>query len=253
MGSNSKNRWFVGVARNPARECALYAFPHAGAGTTAVRDVCADLADSFDTFGVRLPGRESRLGDPVETVMATLADKLADELAQHTRGRPLVLYGHCAGTVIAYEVARRLDPAQLRGLAVSAHPAPGTVGREPTWQRPRREFFQQVVTDGFLPPEILADTEWLDIVEPAMRADYELVETYELEQFARGTVERIAAPTVAVFGRDDRTLDPAHVEAWSACTTGAFRVVSTPGSHDLPRSHPAELAAAIRGHLAAES
>ncbi|MFF3431748.1 hypothetical protein [Streptomyces sp. NPDC002602] len=42
-----------------------------------VRQLCAELADTFDAFGVRLPGRESRLEDPVEAVMPALADKLA--------------------------------------------------------------------------------------------------------------------------------------------------------------------------------
>jgi medium-chain acyl-[acyl-carrier-protein] hydrolase len=253
MRTNTKSRWFVGVSRSMAQERALYAFPHAGAGATAVREVCAGLAGAFDSFGVRLPGRESRLGDPVETVMAPLADKLATELIRHAQGRPVVLYGHCAGSVIAYEVAKRLDPVQLRGLAVSCHPAPQTVRREPTWALPRRDFFQQVVTDGYLPPEILGDTEWLDIIEPAMRADYQLIETYELDLFTAGPLERIAAPALAVFGRDDHAIDPAHVSAWSAVTTGPFHVESLAGGHDLPRTRPAELAAAIRRHLAASS
>jgi medium-chain acyl-[acyl-carrier-protein] hydrolase len=251
MGTKTKSRWFVGASRGAAKECALYAFPHAGAGATAMREVCVGLADAFDSFGVRLPGRESRLGDPLETVMAPLADKLADELLRHAQGRAVVLYGHCAGSVIAYEVAQRLGPAQLRGLAISCHPAPQTVRREPSWALPRSDFFQQVVTDGYLPPQILDDTEWLDIVEPAMRADYQLVETYELNLFSSGApLERISAPVLAVFGRDDHTIDPAHVDAWSAVTTGQFQVESLAGGHDLPRARPAELIAAIRKHLA---
>ncbi|MFJ3232911.1 thioesterase II family protein [Streptomyces sp. NPDC086787] len=251
MGTNTKNRWFVGAARKETRECALYAFPHAGAGVSAVRPLCVELADSFDAFGVRLPGRESRLDDPVETVMPLLADKLAGELRRHAQGRPVVLYGHCAGSAIAYEVARRLDPAQLRGLVVSSHPAPGSLRREPTFALPRKEFLQQVAIDGYLPSEILGNEELLGIYEPAVRADYELVETYELELFEKGHVERVSAPTVAVFGREDHTLDPVHIEAWSAFTTGPFRVVPMAGGHDLPGSRPAELAAAVRRVLAA--
>ena len=185
--------------------------------------------------------------------MTQLADKLVSELLRHADGRPVVLYGHCSGSVIAYEVARRLDPAQVRGLVVSSHPAPGSFRREPTWALPRHDFLQQVVTDGYLPPEILADQEWLDIVEPAMRADYELIETYELEVFERGSVARVAAPTMAVFGRDDPTLDPVHIDNWSAFTTGPFQVVSVTGGHDLPRSQPLELAAAIRQGLATDA
>jgi medium-chain acyl-[acyl-carrier-protein] hydrolase len=228
----------------------LYAFPHAGAGATAVRRLCVELADAFDTYGVRLPGRESRLGDPAETVMPVLADKLAGELVRHAQGRPVVLYGHCAGSAIAYEVARRLAPAQVRALVASSHAAPGSVRREPTWALPQQDFLKQVETDGYLPPEILANEELLEIYEPVVRADYELIETYELELFENGPAERISASTVAVFGRDDDAIDPAHIDAWSALTTGPFRAVSLAGGHDLPGSRPAELAAVIRRALA---
>ncbi|MEV5879665.1 alpha/beta fold hydrolase [Streptomyces sp. NPDC052101] len=251
MGTNTKSRWFVGVPHDGLKECALYAFPHAGAGVTSVRQLCIELSDAFDAFGVRLPGRESRLGDPVETVMPELADKLAGELLQHAEGRPVVLYGHCAGSAIAYEVARRLDPARVRALVVSSHPAPGSVRREPTWALPRPDFLQQVVTDGYLPSQLLANEELLDIVEPALRADYELVDSYELELYEGGANEPVPVPTVAVFGRDDHTVQRAQIDAWSALTTGPFRVVSLPGGHDMPSSRPAELAAAIREALAA--
>lgn len=251
MGTSTKNRWFVGVSRSKGPACALlYAFPHAGGGVATVRQLCVDLGDTFDTFAVRLPGRESRLNDPMETVMSVLADQIVTELMRHAAGRPIVLYGHCSGSVIAYEVARRLEPAQLRGLAISSHPAPGSFRREPTWTLPRREFLKQVVTDGYLPPEIIANEELLDIYEPAIRADYELIETYEQELFDRGGVERIAAPTVAVLGRDDDTIDPLHIDAWSTLTSGPFRSVSLPGGHNLLLNQPAELAAVIRQGLA---
>jgi medium-chain acyl-[acyl-carrier-protein] hydrolase len=250
MGTNTKSRWFVGVSPGGGKGCALYAFPHAGAGSTAVRRLCTELADEFDTFGVRLPGRESRLSDPVETVMAELADKLADELVRHAEGRPVVLYGHCAGSAIAYEVARRLDPGQLRGLAVSSHPAPGSIRREPTWALPREDFLRQVETDGYLPPQILGNEEMLEIYEAVVRADYELIETYELALYERGSVDPVSAPTVAVYSRDDHTTERAHIDAWSAFTTGPFQVVPlASGGHDLTRTQPAELARAVRQGL----
>ncbi|MEU3742387.1 alpha/beta fold hydrolase [Streptomyces sp. NPDC032198] len=251
MATKTKSRWFVGVPHEGLKECALYAFPHAGAGVTTVRQLCVELSDTFDAFAVRLPGRESRLGDPVETVMPELADKLAAELLHHAEGRPVVLYGHCAGSTIAFEVARRLGPARVRALVVSSHPAPGSVRREPTWELPRADFLQQVVKDGYLPSQLLANEELLDIVEPALRADYELLETYELELYEGGGTEPVPVPTVAVHGHDDHTVDPTQVGAWSALTTGPFRFVSLPGDHDLPSSRPADLAAAIREALTA--
>jgi medium-chain acyl-[acyl-carrier-protein] hydrolase len=249
MATGTKSRWFVGVPHRTTDECLLYAIPHAGGGASTVRPLCVELADTFVPFAVRLPGRESRLDDPLETVMPAFADKLTSELLRHAQGRPVVLYGHCSGSVIAYEVARRIDPAQVRGLAVSSHPAPGSFRREPTWHLPRREFLKQVISDGYLPPEILDNEELLDIYEPAIRADYELIETHELELYDSGTVTRIAAPTVAIFGRDDHSIEPARIDAWSGLTTGPFQSISLPGGHNLLLHNVVELAAAIRRGL----
>ncbi|MFC7472672.1 thioesterase domain-containing protein [Actinomadura keratinilytica] len=168
------------------------------------------------------------------------------ELADHAGDRPVVLYGHCAGSTLAYEVARRLGPARVQALVASSHPAPGSTRREPTWALPRPEFLQQVVRDGYLPEQLLANEELLDIVEPALRADYELLEAHELKLYESGTAEPVAVPTVAVYGREDHTLRPAQAEAWSALTTGPFRAVALPGGHDLPGSNPSGLAAVIR-------
>ncbi|MER5891129.1 alpha/beta fold hydrolase [Streptomyces sp. NPDC001941] len=251
MATNTKSRWFVGVPHEGPRDYALYAFPHAGAGVTTVRKLCVELSGAFESFAVRLPGRESRLGEPLETVLPDLADKLAAEMRPHAQGRPVVLYGHCAGATLAFEVARRLGPALVRALVVSSHPAPGSVRREPTWALPRREFLQQVVKDGYLPAQLLANEELLDIVEPALRADYELLESHELGLYERGGAAPVAVPTVAVYGLDDHTVGPAQIDAWGALTTGPFRVVSLPGDHDLPSSAPADLAAAVREAVAA--
>ncbi|MGP3691597.1 thioesterase II family protein [Streptomyces sp. IBSNAI002] len=250
-GTHMKSPWFVGVPHDGPKGCVLYAFPHAGAGVTTVRPLCVELSGAFDAFAVRLPGRESRLEEPAETVMSELADKLAGELLRHAEGRPVVLYGHCAGSTIAYEVARRLGPARVRALVVSSNPAPGSVRREPTFALPRPDFLGQVVADGYLPAQLLGNEELLDIVEPALRADYELVETHELELYERGSAEPVAVPTVAVYGSDDHTVERGQLEAWSALTTGPFRVVSLPGGNDLPTSRPADLAAAIGEAVAA--
>ncbi|MFZ3561256.1 thioesterase II family protein [Streptomyces sp. BH055] len=253
MGAKTRNRWFVGAGRGEPGECALYAFPHAGAGVSATRGLCTALAESLDAYGVRLPGRESRVDDPVETVMPVLADKLAEELRRHAEGRQVVLFGHCAGSVIAYEVARRLDTAQLRGLAVSSRQAPGSARREPTWALPQEEFLKQVETDGYLPPDILANRELLEIYEPVVRADYELVETYEWEQYDSGPGEPISAAVAAVYGRDDPAIERAHIDAWSGLTSGRFEALPVPGGHDLLGRRPTELADAIRRGLSLDA
>lgn len=62
---------------------------------------------------------------------------------------------------------------------VSAQQAPGTPVRTAAgaWDLPDERFFAQVVTDGYLPAELLDAPDVLEMVAPALRADYRA--TYE--------------------------------------------------------------------------
>ena len=232
--------WLVEIATSPAGERALYAFPHAGAGAAAVKKTCRALADTFDTVAVRLPGRESRMSEDPVTDLDALTARLAEQIAGHAGGRRVYLYGHCAGAVIAYEVAKRLAPDRLAHLVVSANESPDRMPATAAWRLPRDEFLAKVAADGYLPHEVLAEPELLELVEPALRADYQAIESHEF------TLDSVAAPILALLGADERTVAADDVAAWASLTSGGFRLETIAGGHNLLLANPADLAAAIR-------
>jgi surfactin synthase thioesterase subunit len=65
--------WLVDVHANPQSDHVLYAIPHAGAGVGATRPLLHQLGEFCGTTGVRLPGRESLLGQPPLTDIGVLA------------------------------------------------------------------------------------------------------------------------------------------------------------------------------------
>jgi surfactin synthase thioesterase subunit len=220
----------------------LYAIPHAGAGVAAVKRMCRSLPDRWLAVGVRLPGRESRTQEEPFTDLDRLTSGLAESIGRHAGDREIHLYGHCAGAIIAYEVARRLPAARLSGLVVSAQESPDRVPVGDVWKWPREEFLARVRADGYLPDELVGNAELLSLVEPALRADYRAIECHHHDP------EVIDVPVLALLGTREHAVPVEDIRSWERWTSAGFRLDVVSGGHNLLLDSPVEVAEAIDRH-----
>jgi medium-chain acyl-[acyl-carrier-protein] hydrolase len=161
--------------------------------------------------------------------MSPLAEAVAEALTP-LLDKPFAFFGHSLGTLVAFEVARRLrelySVAPVR-MIVSAGAAPQVPRRKtPVHNLPEKEFLAELRRLNGTPLEILNHAELMEIMVPLLRADFAVYETYQYT----------AAPTlncpIAAFGglRDER-VRPADLAAWSAQTSGSFSLRMFPGDH----------------------
>jgi medium-chain acyl-[acyl-carrier-protein] hydrolase len=178
-------------------------------------------------YGVQLPGRGDRFGEPPFTRLAPLVEAVVDHIGPLVE-EPLALFGHCMGALVAFEVARSLH---RRGrepihLIVSALPPPPFVQRaRPLHHLPAREFLAAVSGLNGIPPG-LASPEFLQLMLPALRADFELCETYS---YRRGLP--LACRISAYGGRQDPRSPPDLIGGWRDETSGRFTSRLFPGDH----------------------
>lgn len=227
----------------------LFCFPYAGGGASIFRTWSAGLPAAVEVQAVQLPGREARWRDPAFRQLAPLADVLAAEIRPQL-DRPAVFFGHSMGAALAFEVTRRLvragGPVPVH-LLVSGRNAPRVPDDEPPiYGLPRAEFLAELRQYAGTPEEVLANDELMDLVEPLLRADFELIETYAYEP--DGT--SLALPVTAFTGLDDHDVPLAKVEPWAAETAGPFRCHVLPGGHFFLNDHRAELLALVGRELA---
>jgi surfactin synthase thioesterase subunit len=235
--------WFRRIAAGEDWRASLIAIPHAG-GTAAFFSPWRDLLpDGLELLAVQLPGRETRLREPLVRDMEAVVEDLAGAVAGLT-GRPSALFGHSMGALIAFEVARRLRRASLpepAHLFVSSCPAP---------DRYRLDAWVGDVDDARLlsllglPDELTSNPEFAELVLPTVRADAELCERYRYEAEAP-----LTCPITLTAGSDEMTRWSEHLLPWSEHTTGAFRSADWPGGHFYLRDHAAELLAVIGAGL----
>jgi surfactin synthase thioesterase subunit len=242
MTSPDSSPWLVEMASPPSadRDEVFYAVPHAGAGAAAVRDLCRKIGRCVTTVAVRLPTREARLNEEPLRDVHLIAEAAAEAVAAHAGDRPITIYGHCSGAIVAFEITRRLKDANVRALFLSAHEPPDRIPRDGVWQWPVGPFMKRVAADGYVPDFILEDDELLELLVPALRADYEAIQTYRSAEGGK-----IEDTIVGILGTADTAVEERDFEAWSRFTTGGFELHRVPGGHNLLLDHTDDVADVI--------
>ncbi|MEU6241724.1 alpha/beta fold hydrolase [Streptomyces sp. NPDC047024] len=225
----------------------LVCFPHAGGTAQLFHGWPALLPEDVEVLAVRYPGRQDRLAEACVEDMTTLADAIEDALKPWL-DRPLALFGHSMGACVAYELAVRLAargtvPEQL---LVSAHEAPHRTERAALHGADDDTLISRVQSLGDLHSEAYDIPELRDLLLPALRADYRLIEGY------RPTCPTpVKAPITAYVGRDDPSCALDRVHAWSDLTApGSFALRSFPGDHFYLAAREAEVVADVAARLA---
>lgn len=221
--------WVAVTAPRPSAAVRLFCFPNAGGGAQGYRLWGHAMPASVEVCAVRLPGREARLNEPAFKSTGPLAVALAEALSPHF-DRPFAFFGHSMGAKVAFELARHL--AATRGvepvhLFVSGCKAPRVPRRgRPIHALPDAEFIEEVGKLNGTPPEVLEHPELMKLMLPLLRADFELVETYE---YVPGRL--LDCPVSAYGGLEDSEVPGEQLGEWRAETTGAFNQRMFPGGH----------------------
>ncbi|MGV9451896.1 thioesterase II family protein [Streptomyces sp. NPDC003635] len=235
------------AASGRAPRLRLVCFPHAGGNAQLFRGWAARLPADVELLAVRYPGRQERLSEPCVEDMATLADAVTAALLPFL-DRPLALFGHSMGSSVAYESALRLQTRHgvvPRRLVVSARSAPHRARPTGLHHRSDDDLVAGVRRLGDLGSEAYDVPELRELLLPALRADYRLIEAYR----PADPPEVVHAPITACLGSDDPGCDPDAVAAWAELTTAGFRLRTYPGDHFYLAPREAELLADITQDL----
>ncbi|WP_329619111.1 alpha/beta fold hydrolase [Streptomyces sp. NBC_01255] len=206
----------------------LVCFPHAGGSASAYFALSAALSQGAEVLIVQYPGRQDRLDEPALKDLGELADGVVAALAPWT-DRPLALFGHSMGSVVAYEVARRLErgpgPGPV-GLIVSGNTAPSVERDQGVHLLDDEKLAAWMSEIAGTPPAVLADKELLATLVPALRGDFTALETYRAPE--GGSVE---CPISGYVGDHDPHVPRDGFLQWAEHTTAEFTVQVFEGGH----------------------
>ncbi|MFC8722653.1 thioesterase II family protein, partial [Kitasatospora sp. NPDC057198] len=254
------------VRLTPADErpaATLVCFPY-GAGHAVhfrpVADAMRRKDASFAVLGVELPGHDPKSGADELKPVTDIADLVVGELLAQERGR-IVLWGHCVGSALAIEVARRL---RARGVDVEHLFIGAKLLYDAAALRESIDYVSSMtyedirhwltVETGFTGFDELGAS-YADLLVRTFRHDSTSANTYYLTAHGDGgRAEPLAVPTTAVYAADDPvTADFADRYRDWAPFTGVPQMLELPGGgHYFTRTRPAKVVEIVLETLAAQ-
>lgn len=221
----------------------LVCFPFAGGAASYFFALSQSLGPSVEVFAVQYPGRQDRIGEACLESVPALAAGVAQALSGVADERPLALFGHSMGALVAFETAITLS---ARGRAPSALLASASRGPSlPARRDPGSSTDEELIADlralNGTDERILANAALMQLVLPMVRSDYRAVAAYRSAPDAR-----VPCPITVLAGDADPVVDESEALAWGRHTTGDFRLRTFPGGHFFLDDHRDELQEEIR-------
>ncbi|WP_435613373.1 thioesterase domain-containing protein [Streptomyces sp. bgisy159] len=222
--------WFPGRRRVTDPRVRMFCLPHGGAGASAYRGWQEALGPEVEVVPVHLPGRESRVAEPPEGDMRRLAARLAEPLARRAAGLPYAVFGHSMGAWLGYEVTRLLEAAGRPPavLIASGAPAPSlpVVRDQPLHLLSDEALMAHLGALAGTPSSVLTSQDLLELVVPALRADFRACETY-----VHGDEAPLSVPLVVLGGDADAGTPVDSLGPWRDLTRLPATISVLPGGH----------------------
>ncbi len=228
--------WSDSTGQQEQRRIRLFCLPYAGAGASIYRTWQRGVSTGIEIVPVQLPGRENRLSEPPFKVMAPLVESLVQTLRPYL-DEPFALFGHSIGALISFELARQLRREFGRNpqcLFVSGHGAPQVRDSRlnPSIpDLPEADLLAQLRRLNGTPEAVFEDAEFLQLVLPALRADFSIGARYEYL-----SDERLICPISAFGGLEDPVVLQKDLLEWHKQTHGRFVCRMLPGNHFFLRN-----------------
>ncbi|MEU4230022.1 alpha/beta fold hydrolase [Nonomuraea sp. NPDC026600] len=238
--------WLRRFHQGPGAGPLLVLLPHAGGSASYFHSLSTLLAPALDVVAVQYPGRQDRREEKAVEDIRALADQIAAVVTAAAAGRPVALFGHSMGASVGYEMSLRLqeDGVDVVRLFASGRRAPSRRRQGIPGRQDDSSLLAELRTLSGTDSRLLDDADVVQMILPALRADYRAIEAYE---WRPGEVP--SCPITALVGDADPRVGEDDARAWAGHTTGGFELITFTGGHFYLAEHTEEVAKIVVDRL----
>lgn len=227
--------WFERVSQNGKVFFQLFCFPYAGGNGHIFRDWPLHLPKKVHLYSLELPGRGRRIAEPLADRLPSIVNEIAEAIHHEIRGT-YALFGHSMGAIIAFEVTRAMHGSNYRRpghLFVAGCPAPQWPYKPRVISTlPHDQFIEEIRKLNGTPQEVIRNPELMNLLMPILKADFELIESYEYI-----IDDPLPCPITAYGALEDEYVPMEAVSAWKEQTSSTFIARALPGNHFFVHDH----------------
>lgn len=240
------------IFRFPSRQAprmTLLCVPYAGGSAIAFRGLAQALPPDIATAVVAMPRAEN--GGKSTPTIEEIAEQCLKELSPFELEN-LAVYGHCAGTALAYELTRQLEKRgqSVTTLFLAAAMPPGVPRTFSMARETKQEIVDFVAALGGTEESGNAD-DWKVMVGEFQR-DGQLVRDYNERNPAKLRVP-LNAPLVVLIGNEDPLTHQyqSYAENWQYLSTNV-EIHEVIGGHYFVNRQPTEVSRIVASRLSAD-
>ncbi|MFA1820382.1 thioesterase II family protein [Virgibacillus oceani] len=248
MTSNKTIKKTIKVFRpNSEASFRLFCFSFAGGSASFFGDWQPILSQSgIETCAIQMPGREDRLSEKLLTNVDEIVSEVIEAL-EDFQDKPFAFFGHSMGTLISFEVARKLRLLKMRQpniLFMSSGKAPQIQPRRILHTLPNDSFLLKIKELGGTPDVIMENEDLSNIYLPILRADFKMIETYKYIDS-----NPLDTKIVAYGGRIDEEVKYEDIVAWEDHSLKPLKINMYEGSHFYLRDYKEKVIKNIIAHI----
>jgi medium-chain acyl-[acyl-carrier-protein] hydrolase len=209
----------------------LFCFPYAGGSTTVYMKWLKKLNRDISLIPIELPGRGKRFKEQYcnsfDEAVEDTCKQVCSQLGDKDR---FILYGHSMGSLLAYEVTHKLKENlynEPMHIFFSGRYPPHIIKNERLHLMTDDELIEEILKFGGTPRELFEDEQLLSLFLPIIRADYQIINTYEYRE--RST--KLDCNISCLNGLDDEDILDFELKQWSNCTNGNCSFYEFDGGH----------------------
>lgn len=208
----------------------LFCLPFAGGNKYSYRAYEKKAPPFIKVLPVEYPGRGSRSAEPLLRSADHLVNDVYNQLKQKFDEKPYAIYGHSMGALAAYLLTVKVVASGHTPpvhLFITGAQGPNALSNEEkkTYLLPREEFMKEITDMDGIPDELLVHKELLDYIEPILRADFTITDTYRYRQ-----TDKLNIPITVITGTEEG-LKEEDIVTWKDETTEEADFYQMNGKH----------------------
>ena len=222
------NQWFTDRRLMHASRLRLFCFHHAGGQAEFFNNWAEFLYPDIEVLALQLPGRSYRVKEKPFTSFDSLLPVVIEKITPFLKtDKPFAFFGHSLGSLVAFELARKLRHRNLVWLFVSAMKAPQIRSYIPKLsQLPDMELVEVLKILAGTPHSVLDNKGLMQAMLPSIKADFQVSESYQYIP-----ADPLDIPISAFGGDEDATVNFSELDAWRKQTLQTFSLSKFAGHH----------------------
>lgn len=239
----NNNSWFLAdVEAQKSAKLNVFCFSYAGGNCQSFSQW--KMGSRIRVIPILLPGRASRVSEPLIDDMKTLVDEIYAVMSPYL-DTPYILFGHSLGSQIAFELTRKFRMANHdlpRHFIASARRGPSTIKRNIEISNMNdAEFINYLTSLKGTPKEVLQNPDLMSMYLPMLKTDFKLAFDY---QYTKGPV--LNCPLTVFKGEHDETANHEDMLGWQLDFEQPMNLVEFEGGHFFIDEQIQQVAKAVK-------